>query len=224
MSRKSWHTSLPQAGLEPAHKRFLRPPPLPLGHCGALGGETPPLLPTGARRDSNPHSPGANRQSSQVRRRPRNRSLKEHAAGRIRTFILGLRRAGLIPLSYRNSALSTFDSALPQCPGQDSNLHARCGQGLLRPLRLPIPPPGHFNLSNLSTQHFPLSTSYAPGRSRTCLEPLKRRRPCRSATGAFMHRAGIEPASLRLKAGCLAIRPSVRTECTGKGSNLHPAL
>jgi hypothetical protein len=92
---------MPQAGFEPAPKRFLRPPPLPLGYCGPWHGLSRPCLLSfsalsrtrtctnvtlnhaplpnwatranhiGSRRDSNPHLLGANQGSCQIGRRTR---------------------------------------------------------------------------------------------------------------------------------------------------------
>jgi hypothetical protein len=86
-------------------------------------------------------------------------------ARRDRTFILGLRRAVLIRLSYRN---------------------------------------------------FMAISRSGPGRIRTCNEPFLRRPPLPDwATGPFcfstlMHRAGFEPASLRLKIGGSPFKLPVR--------------
>ncbi len=44
-----------------------------------------------------------------------------------------------VPLS-----LSNYRYNSQKCPGPDSNRHGRYSRGILSPLRLPIPPPGHY--------------------------------------------------------------------------------
>ena len=52
----------------------------------------------------------------------------------------GRRFQPLTHLSIKNLNLS-FTSGW--CPGPDSNRHGKSSRGILSPLRLPIPPPGH---------------------------------------------------------------------------------
>jgi hypothetical protein len=165
---------MPQAGFEPAPARFLRPPPLAVGllRHRRLAASAPGRSRTCTDVDLNhapravglperfslqwtlegvePSSPGCKPGALPLDDRPIRARRSSSAAGRTRTFILGLRRAVLIRLSYRNELVS------------------------------------------------------GPHRIRTCTGALLRRLPLPSwATGPLvsMHRAGIEPATLRLKAG-----------------------
>src|SRR3954471_4109957 len=126
---------MPQAGFEPAHKRFLRPPPLPLGYCGQL---------QCSEQDSNLHHRDSRSRASigwatgaclhahfqwtlegvepsLSGCRPDVLPLDDgpefsfslSVARRIRTFILELRRLVLIRLSYRNTSFLPTAYRLP---------------------------------------------------------------------------------------------------------------
>jgi hypothetical protein len=105
-----------------------------------------------------------------------------HVAGRIRTFSPGLRRAVLVPveLPQRLSlVLCPWSFVLASCfsKGQRTNDHGHLSNG-----------PGRIRTcTNLILSQAPLpigllnrfSPSTAPGRTRTRIRPLKRRRLCR---------------------------------------------
>ena len=134
---------------------------------------------SGRRRDSNPHPLGANQGSCQLEDGP---------------------------------SVFSIQHFLQRCE-QDSNLHPRPSEGRARPIELsqrrsfPVP---HRSSRRSGTNPAPpvRLLRNAPSRIRTCTRMEGLLRPPRlpdSATGAtftaVMHRAGVEPATLRLKAG-----------------------
>jgi hypothetical protein len=172
---------MPQAGFEPAPARFLRPPPLPLGYCG----------PRCSEQDSNLHLRDSRSRASTnwaIRATGRRRDSNPHRLG------------------ASQGSCRLDDGPVLSCRGKGSNLQPRPSEGraLVR-------------LSYRNAKHFS-----GPSRIRTCTWPLLRRLPlplgywtvlqftC-SIRRAAMHRAGLEPATLRLKAGGSAVELSVLT-------------
>jgi hypothetical protein len=171
--------SVPQAGFEPASARFLRPPPLPLGYCGS-------------------NCQCSEQESNLHRRGPQPRASCRWATG---AFTINGRWRDSnphLPDANRGSYRWTTGPYTSQCCGKDSNLHPRPSEGRAHPIELPQHP------SQWSTQDSNLywGASETPASTDWAIGPLCPLSRYAGRGKAFMHRAGLEPATRRLKAGC----------------------
>ncbi len=199
---------MPQAGFEPAPARFLRPPPLPLGYCGRV------------------------LQNALSRTRTCTNVILDHAP-----LPFGLpEQPALFAVQW-----SRRDSNPRFLVAGQASYQLDHGPTFLRfflhMLREGFEPsssafggPRSSDRAIATTINRAVATMISgPGRIRTCNTPLLRRRPLPSwATEPFvvlMHRAGVEPATLRLKAGgsvrlsyrCVRTHACARTETAPGG-------
>jgi hypothetical protein len=172
---------MPQAGFEPASARFLRPPPLSVGLLRPDNhGQSRGLM------DSIPSALSRSRTCIDV--------TLNHAP----------RAVGLpeLPTSSmdRGGIRTLISWVQTKCPAIGRRAHYA-----VQALREGIEPStSTFGGSRSGPVELQQHIQHDPGRIRTCTRPLLRRPPLPGwATGPFhlMHRAGFEPASIRLKAG-----------------------
>ena len=221
MTRSST-SRMPQAGFEPARGWFLRPLPLPLGYCGR---------PRGQRLA---HSSCSGQDSNLHQRDSRSRASAGWATGAPLHF------SEWTPEGVEPSSAGCKPAVLPLDDGPICFSVLREGvepstSAFGGPRSDPIELPQRLLGTTASTP------SRSPGRIRTCNRPVLSRPPLPNwATGPIhlprtpsLHRAGLEPASDRLKAGGSAVELSVRRRRralrhaprfmrTGRDSNPQP--